>query len=102
MNQARKVRERLRAYVRDINALNLIDKLLELDPNSRIDANEALDHDFFWSDPLPCDLEKTFSKHQRSMFDLHARQKFDRPKPQMLPNPPHKRTHDGEYVDHIY
>lgn len=102
MNQARKVRERLRAYVKDTDGLNLIDRLLQLDPNSRIDADDAMKHDFFRSDPLPCDLEKTFSKYQRSMFDLHARQKSDRPKPQMLPNQPQKRTYDNQYVDHIY
>jgi len=35
------------------DALELVAKLLCLDPKGRISAAKALDHDFFWSDPLP-------------------------------------------------
>jgi serine/threonine-protein kinase BUR1 len=33
----------------------LLDKLLILDPSRRITAKAALDHDWFWSDPVPAD-----------------------------------------------
>lgn len=69
-NQKRRVKERLKNHVVDLQALDLIDKLLTLDPSKRYDADTALNHDFFWSDPMPCDLTKTLSKLQTSMFEL--------------------------------
>ena len=48
------------------------DKLLWLDPSKRIDADAALNHDFFWTDPMPCSLEKMLSNHAQSMFEYLA------------------------------
>jgi cyclin-dependent kinase 12/13 len=38
----------------DPRALDLLSKMLALNPAQRPTASEALDHDYFWSDPLPC------------------------------------------------
>ena len=54
-------------------AIDLIDKLLVLDPTKRIDSGSALDHDFFWTDPMPIDLGETLSKHHTSMFEYMTR-----------------------------
>ncbi|XP_053462728.1 cyclin-dependent kinase 9-like [Nycticebus coucang] len=70
--QKRKVKDRLRPYVRDPHALDLIDKLLVLDPAQRVDSDDALDHDFFWSDPMPSDLKGMLSNHLTSMFEYLA------------------------------
>lgn len=59
----RRVKEILRSYIKDRHALDLLDKLLTLDPSKRIDSNSALDHDFFWLDPVPADLSKMLSTH---------------------------------------
>jgi hypothetical protein len=48
------VKERLKPYVKDPYACDLIDRLLWLDPSKRIDSDAALNHDFFWTDPMPC------------------------------------------------
>ncbi|KAL8219212.1 UNVERIFIED_CONTAM: P-TEFb-associated cyclin-dependent protein kinase Cdk9 [Gekko kuhli] len=70
--QKRKVKDCLRAYVKDQYALDLIDKLLVLDPAQRIDSDNTLNHDFFWSDPMPSDLKNMLSAHNQSMFEYLA------------------------------
>ena len=70
--QKRKVRDRLKAYIKDQYAIDLLDKLLVLDPKQRIDADNALNHDFFWQEPMPADLLKTLSVHPTSMFEFLA------------------------------
>ncbi|XP_064457271.1 cyclin-dependent kinase 9-like isoform X2 [Ornithodoros turicata] len=70
--QKRKVKERLKAYVKDPYALDLLDKLLCLDPTKRYDSDNALNHDFFWTDPMPSDLAKMLSQHTQSMFEYLA------------------------------
>jgi len=34
---------------------DLLDKLLVCNPRERITAAQALEHDYFWTDPLPAD-----------------------------------------------
>lgn len=66
-DQKRRIKERLGNYVKDPRGLDLLEKLLELDPKKRIDSDEALDHDFFWTDPFPNDLK--LDKLCTSMFE---------------------------------
>ncbi|THH29699.1 hypothetical protein EUX98_g4482 [Antrodiella citrinella] len=35
--------------------IDLMDKLLTCNPRERLTASQALDHDYFWTDPLPAD-----------------------------------------------
>ena len=70
--QKRKVKDRLKPYVRDQYALDLLDKLLTLDPKQRCDSDNALSHDFFWTDPVPSDLSQMLGKHNTSMFEFLA------------------------------
>uniref|UniRef100_A0A5S6R3L7 Protein kinase domain-containing protein n=1 Tax=Trichuris muris TaxID=70415 RepID=A0A5S6R3L7_TRIMR len=86
----RKVKERLKPYVRDPLALDLIDTMLTLDPSQRIDADKALNHSFFWTDPMPCSLKRMLSQHTSSMFEYLAplRRKGAVPPPvQQVPQP---------------
>lgn len=41
-----------------------------MDPDQRIDANRALDHEFFWSDPMPGGLVNAISRLQVSNYEL--------------------------------
>ncbi|KAK7094813.1 cyclin-dependent kinase 9-like [Littorina saxatilis] len=70
--QKRRVRDRMRGFMKDELAVDLVDKLLCVDPSKRIDSNKALDHDYFWSEPLPLSLGPLLSKITTSMFELHA------------------------------
>jgi len=65
------VRGRLTPYLKDQWAIDLLDKLLCLDPKTRIDADTALNHDFFWTEPLAVDLERMLSHHRTSMFEFN-------------------------------
>ena len=51
----------------DRNALDLIDKLLTMNPDNRLDATQALEHPFFNSEPFPCEP----SELPRIDGDLH-------------------------------
>ena len=66
------MKDRLKPYVKDVYACDLLDKLLILDPSKRIDADQAMDHEFFWNDPMPCDLSKMLSQYTQSMFEYLA------------------------------
>jgi cyclin-dependent kinase 9 len=54
-------------YVKDPLACDLLDKLLVLDPSKHYNS-DVLDHDFFWTDPMPCDLSEMLAQHTQSMF----------------------------------
>ncbi|AQK63234.1 hypothetical protein ZEAMMB73_Zm00001d013371 [Zea mays] len=71
--------------------------MLTLDPSQRISAKDALDAEYFWTDPLPCDpksLPKYEASHefqtkkkrqqQRQAEEAAKRQKLNHP-------PPHSR-----------
>lgn len=53
----RPLKRRLREVFRhfDRHALELLEKMLTLDPAQRISAVAALDAEYFWTEPLPCD-----------------------------------------------
>eukprot|EP00005_Dracoamoeba_jomungandri_P003142 CAMPEP_0174256512 /NCGR_PEP_ID=MMETSP0439-20130205/5731_1 /TAXON_ID=0 /ORGANISM="Stereomyxa ramosa, Strain Chinc5" /LENGTH=449 /DNA_ID=CAMNT_0015339147 /DNA_START=236 /DNA_END=1583 /DNA_ORIENTATION=- len=54
-------------------ALDLICKLLALDPAKRITASDALDHDYFWKDCPPCQPAEL--PIYRSMHEFEAKKK---------------------------
>ncbi|KAK7333760.1 hypothetical protein VNO80_30537 [Phaseolus coccineus] len=63
----RPMKRRLREVFRhfDRHALELLEKMLTLDPAQRITAKDALDGEYFWTDPLPCD-PKSLPKYESS------------------------------------
>ncbi|XP_074557486.1 cyclin-dependent kinase C-2-like [Curcuma longa] len=88
----RRVRETFKHF--DRHALELLEKMLTLDPSQRISAKDALDAEYFWTDPLPCDprsLPKYESSHefqtkkkrqqQRQQEETAKRQKLQHPQP---------------------
>jgi cyclin-dependent kinase 9 len=73
-DQKRKIRERLKHYVKDSFSVDLIDKLLILDPKKRIDSDASLDHDMFLEEPLPSrtDLALKLTRFKTSMFVMNS------------------------------
>jgi cyclin-dependent kinase 9 len=93
--QKRKVKERLKPYMRDQYALDLLDKLMALDPRGRLDADNALNHDFFWTEPMPADLSKMLSQHTVSMFEFLAPPRRGQHMAQSTALPGQVRAHPG-------
>nr|GEU63668.1 cyclin-dependent kinase C-2-like [Tanacetum cinerariifolium] len=60
LKPTRPLKRRLREVFRhfDRHALELLEKMLMLDPDKRISAKDALDAEYFWIDPLPCDPKR--------------------------------------------
>ncbi|CAN1246806.1 Cyclin-dependent kinase C-2 [Linum grandiflorum] len=96
---SRPLKRRLREVFRhfDRHALELLEKMLTLDPAQRISAKDALDAEYFWTDPLPCDpktLPQYESSHefQTKKKRQQQRQQEENAKRQKLQHPqPHSR-----------
>eukprot|EP00262_Sarcandra_glabra_P019788 TRINITY_DN7620_c0_g1_i1.p1 TRINITY_DN7620_c0_g1~~TRINITY_DN7620_c0_g1_i1.p1 ORF type:complete len:515 (+),score=85.81 TRINITY_DN7620_c0_g1_i1:227-1771(+) len=87
----RRVREVFKHF--DRHALELLERMLTLDPSQRISAKDALDAEYFWNDPLPCDpksLPKYESSHefQTKKKRQQQRQHEENAKRQKLQHPP--------------
>lgn len=90
--------------MKDTFACDLLDKLLTLDPSKRVDADEALNHDFFWTDPMPCELGPMLQHHSQSMFEYLApprRPGGPHARPQVQPAPS-KPPADVGYHDRVF
>ncbi|KAF7268555.1 hypothetical protein GWI33_018308 [Rhynchophorus ferrugineus] len=102
--QKRKVKERLKPYMKDPYAIDLLDKLLALDPARRADSDTALNHDFFWTDPMPCELGKMLANHSQSMFEFlaPARRGTQISRHHSMPRPTTSAVQDSCYQDRVF
>ncbi|KII91253.1 hypothetical protein PLICRDRAFT_105189 [Plicaturopsis crispa FD-325 SS-3] len=64
---------------------DLLEKLLTCNPRERITASQALDHDYFWTDPLPADPKILPTYEASHEFDKRGRRP---PMPPPGPVPP--------------
>lgn len=81
----------------DEKAVDLLRKLLTMDPAKRINAGDALDHDWFWNDPMPCDpscLPMYPSSHE---FVTKKRRQEGKSNSQMVQQPDAKRHHPDHH-----
>ncbi|KXN91809.1 putative cyclin-dependent kinase 9 [Leucoagaricus sp. SymC.cos] len=68
---------------------DLLDKLLVCNPRERITAAQALEHDYFWTDPLPADPKSLPVYEASHEFDKRAhRNHHPPPNPIPIPNMP--------------
>ncbi|PIA33059.1 hypothetical protein AQUCO_04200066v1 [Aquilegia coerulea] len=91
----RRVRDKFKHF--DRHALELLERMLTLDPSQRISAKDALDAEYFWNDPLPCDpksLPKYESSHefQTKKKRQQQRQHEEAAKRQKLHDPQHAHS----------
>ncbi|VVA97097.1 unnamed protein product [Arabis nemorensis] len=98
MKSSRTLKRRVREIYPhfDRHALDLLDKMLALDPSKRISAKDALDAEYFWTEPFPCDpksLPTYESSHefQTKKKRQEMRQNEEAAKKQKLQHPQHSR-----------
>lgn len=84
----RRVKDEFSAY--GPQACSLLDQLLVLDKNKRLTADAALDHDYFWTAPLPAD-PADLPKYEASHEYDRRKQKQDHHNG----NGPHKPVRDA-------
>ncbi|SPO24164.1 related to cyclin dependent kinase C [Ustilago trichophora] len=89
----RKVKERFRTlYDAGPHCADLIDKLLVLDPKKRLTAQQALEHEWFWTKPFPAD-PASLPKYEHSKEIDRARREWKpapaaaAPAPAIVPGP---------------
>ncbi|KAI0747044.1 kinase-like domain-containing protein [Daedaleopsis nitida] len=68
--------------------VDLLDKLLVCNPRQRLTAAQALDHDYFWTDPLPADPKSLPTYEASHEFDKRGR-RHQAPAGGGAPPPPH-------------
>lgn len=68
--QKRKIYDRLSRKINDNPTLDLIDKLLTLDPKFRLLSSNVLNHEFFSSEPPPYSCERTLSRLPDNCFEM--------------------------------
>lgn len=73
-DQRRKIKERLKHYIKDSRCVEMIDRLLVLDPKKRLDSDACLDDDIFLEPPLPSqtELAHKLTRFKSSMFVMHT------------------------------
>ncbi|XP_047327491.1 cyclin-dependent kinase C-1-like [Impatiens glandulifera] len=77
----RRVKEVFRNF--DRHALDLLEKMLALDPSQRISAKDALDAEYFWTDPLPCDPKSLPSYESSHEFQTKKKRQQQRQNEEM-------------------
>ncbi|GAV09595.1 hypothetical protein RvY_19101 [Ramazzottius varieornatus] len=94
-NIKRDVKKSLEKHIKDPLALDLLDKIFVVDPSKRLDADGALNHDYFWEDPMPQDLAPKMRSLTQSNFEFTASASRQTQQANAPAHPPHPHPAPG-------
>ncbi|TKR62243.1 hypothetical protein L596_026231 [Steinernema carpocapsae] len=100
-----KINERLKTRVNDSQALDLIERLMEMDPEKRVGAKDALTHKFFFTKPLANnDVKDLLQSLPTNLFEFTHGRGAQQHKPPQQHHPPAKkpRVDDQQFYDRRY
>ncbi|XP_055327389.1 cyclin-dependent kinase 9-like [Paramacrobiotus metropolitanus] len=101
----RDIKGRLSRHIKDSLALDLIDRIFTLDPSKRVDTDTALNHDYFWTDPMPQSLGPKMKLLTQSNFEFTAasRQQLQQAAGNRAPSQAHHiRNPAGAFGDRVF
>ncbi|XP_036355227.1 cyclin-dependent kinase 9-like [Octopus sinensis] len=92
-------KQRLKYYISDPSASDLVDKMLVYNPAKRFDCAQALEDDYFYVDPKPMCIANTLALHGSTMFEFLAPNRRGNP---ITQNHPKRETVSGVVYDRVY
>ena len=78
-NVRRTLKEKIGQFIKDPLAVDLLDRLFTVDPAARPDCDFVLNHDYFWTDPMPAGLDAKMRTILTSNFEFTANRQRQQP-----------------------
>lgn len=84
----------------DRSTLNLLENMLKLNPKQRYSSKDALNHEFFKTEPLPCDKSK-LPKIENECHEFQVVEELNKRKQQLMNNNPENNARNNQFNNNV-